>query len=314
MQTTASIFDTLCAKLRAEPDRHGEVWLDCPQCGKGAKHFSFNEHAGHCFACDYSGSLRAIAELLNIRSEVHSSVPLRRDREPVAPRDWQKRPGLWLDRYGAALDRLPAWQSYKPLSLDSIARFRLGVGVLPSSRCNHRRLILPVFVDGRVTAFHGRAYLPGDNDEKWLTAGGSSKQVLFGVDLLRPGATVIICENYVDAILAMQAAPEVVAIAGGGASWQSEWTAQIAASKPARVLVWLDHDLIGCPNRETYRALLTDWRISHPDALRSPKPRGPQIANDLLTAGVRASLYDWPRGSPAKADVGWALMQGRNAV
>jgi hypothetical protein len=49
--------------------------------------------------------------------------------------------------------------AYKPLSLDSILRWKLGVGILPSSRCEKRRLILPVFDGGRLVAFHGRAYL-----------------------------------------------------------------------------------------------------------------------------------------------------------
>ena len=82
--------------------------------------------------------------------------------------------------------------------------------------------------DGRVVAFHGRAYRPRDTDAKWLTAGGSSKQVLFNSNLVRPGATVVICENFVDAIFAMQARPEIIAVAGGGASWQEDWTTQLA--------------------------------------------------------------------------------------
>lgn len=307
---TASIFSALCAQLHVEPDARGECWIDCPSCGKGAKHFSFSERGGHCFACDYSGSLAAIAEQLNIRSEAHARIPLRRAvRAQEPPKQWQRASERWLDRFCGAFDRLSAWQSYKPLSLESIARFRLGVGVLPASRCIYRRLILPVYQAGRVVAFHGRAYLPGDNDAKWLSAGGSSKQVLFGADLLRVGAMVIIVENFVDAILAMQAAPGVVAVAGGGASWQSEWTVQIAASKPARVLVWLDHDLAGNGSRYHHGELLAAWKAAHPAARHEPQPRGPQIANDLLAAGVRASLYEWPRGTPPKADVGWALMQ-----
>lgn len=302
------LFDTLCTQLHVEPDYRGEVWMDCPNCGKGRKHFSFNERAGHCFACDYSAALPTIAEQLNITQDAPAAP--RRALDPPKPKHWQHNPDRYLDGFCAALDRVERWSAYKPLTLDSISRFRLGVGLLPSSRCEHRRLILPVWASGRIVAFHGRAYRPDDTDAKWLTSGGSDKRVLFGADLLRPGATVITCENFVDAILAMQVEPQIVAVAGGGASWQERWTQQLAASRPRHVLVWLDNDLVGCPNTETRRELLRRWRIEHPDALRAPEPKGPQIANELLAAGVKASVYQWPAGTPPKADIGWALMKG----
>lgn len=305
-----TLFDQLCDQLHAQPDRKGEVWIDCPQCGKDKKHFSFNETAGHCFACDFSGSLRQIAELLNVADRPAPRV--QRRQEPPRPRQWQQAPERWLDGYCAALSRVSAWQSYKPLTLDSIARFRLGVGVLPSSRCTHRRLILPVFDGGRVVAFHGRAYLPEDTDAKWLTAGGSSKQVLFNREAIQPGATVVICENFVDAILAMQVRPDIVAVAGGGASWQETWTAQLAQARPARVIVWLDHDLAGNGSTWHHRELVALWRQKNPGH-PPPEPRGPQIANDLLAVGVRASVYQWPKGTPLKADIGWIVSEDVHA-
>lgn len=305
---TATLFDQLCDQLRAEPDRRGEVWVDCPNCGKDAKHFSFNEKAGHCFACDYSGTLRQIAALLNIADRPAPTA--RRAQEPQAPRQWQTRPEFYLERYAAAFDRLERWQVYKPLTIDSVARWRLGVGRLPSSRCEHRRLILPVFEAGRVVAFHGRAYLPADTDAKWLTAGGSSKQVLFNLDLIKPGATVVVCENFVDAILAMQCESTIVAVAGGGASWQPHWTAQLVERRPTRVIVWLDHDLAGNGSRYHRAELIRLWREKNPQAQHVPEPRGPQIANELIEAGVSASVYEWPRGTPLKQDLGAELMRG----
>jgi hypothetical protein len=306
MQTT--IFDQLCHQLHVEPDHKGEVWIDCPNCGKGRRHFSFNERAGHCFACDYSATLATIAKQLNITQDAPAAP--RRPLDPPKPKHWQHNPGRYLDGFCGALDRVEKWQRYKPLSLDSINRFRLGVGILPSSRCPHRRLILPVRSGGRLVAFHGRACNALDTDAKWLTAGGSDKKVLFGADLLRPGITVVVCENFVDAILAMQVEPQIVTVAGGGASWQTAWTQQIAASRPRHVLVWLDNDLVGCPNAETRHELLRAWRIAHPDAVRAPEPKGPQIANELLASGVKASVYQWPSDSPPKADIGWQLMGG----
>lgn len=308
MQT--ALFDTLCTQLHVEPDRKGEVWIDCPQCGKGAKHFSFNEHAGHCFSCDYSAPLRAIAELLNIRATSDAPVAPRRAVLAPAPREWQKRPDIWLDRYCGALDRVQAWQSYKKLSLDSISRFRLGVGKLPSSRCEHRRLIVPIFSRGKVVAFHGRAYLSQDTDAKWLTAGGSSKQVLFNADRLTPGATVAITENFVDAILVEQHEPGVIAVTGGGANWRDEWTAQIAKMRPQHVLVLLDNDLAGWPSPDTYELLSTQWHREHP-GMAVPEPRGPKIAASLVQAGVRSVRGpDWPRGTAPKWDIGQELARG----
>jgi hypothetical protein len=126
---TTTLFDSLCTQLHAEPDRKGEVWIDCPSCGHDKKHFSFNETTGHCFACDYSGSLGQIAALLNIRAE---NRPLKAARKVVArPELWQRTPDLWLNRYCEAFDRIARWETYKPLSLDSLAKHRLGVGKLP---------------------------------------------------------------------------------------------------------------------------------------------------------------------------------------
>lgn len=325
----ASLFDTLCARLHAEPDSRGECWLDCPACGHGNKHFSFNERVGHCFACDYSGSLTQIAALLQIQPDERAR-PARRAQKAQAPRQWQTRPDLWLERYCAALERVQAWQSYKPLSLDSIAAFRLGVGRLPlwSERTQRwydypqRRLIVPVFgASGRCVAFHGRAYLPDDDGPKWLSASGSDKRTLFVVGVLEPGCTVVVCENYADAILAYQVEPSACYIPIGGLSWQVAWTDQIAAARPAQVLVWLDHDLSGNGSRYHVVELLALWRADI-EARRAanpalaarpfpnpPIPRGPKIANDFLAIGVKARRYEWPRGTPLKADIGWALMQ-----
>lgn len=313
MQTT---FEQLITILQAELRRDHRYHADCPFCGKeikkGQKHFSFCEDGYTCWVCDAKGGLQKLAQHIGAGGMVER--PARRAVQPQEPRSWQQRPDYYLSRYTGALDRVTRWQGYKPLSLDSILRWNLGVGVLPSSRCQHRRLILPVFDDGKVAAFHGRAYLADDTDAKWLTSGGSSKQVLFNGDLLRTGCTVLIVENFVDAILAMQAAPDVVAVAGGGASWQEVWTAQIAASQPKQVLIWLDHDLAGNGSRYHQAELLAEWKRRNPKAQHVPEPSGPKIANQLLEAGARASLYEWPKGSPLHADIGMALMRDGAAV
>lgn len=327
-----TLFDSLCAQLHAEPDRKGEVWIDCPSCGHGKKHFSFNETTGHCFACDYSGSIGQIAALLNIRAEKRPVKPARKLVQ--RPEQWQRTPELWLSRFCEAFDRIERWDAYKPLSLDSLAKYRLGVGKLPiwSEKQRrwydypHRRLIVPVFANGVCVAFHGRAFDPDDTGAKWLCASGSDKKVLFLTRPIQPGDTLVIVENYVDAILASEAAPDAVYAALGGATWQEQWTQQIVASRPARALVWLDHDLAGNGSRYHEAELLVLWRqgvearrAANPDLAarpfpKPPEPRGPKIANDLNAAGVRTNLHVWKRGTPLKRDLGAELLRERVAI
>ena len=329
--TTATLFDQLCDQLHAQPDRKGEVWVGCPSCGKDGKHFSFNETTGHCFACDYSGSLRQIAELLGTADRPAPRV--QRPAAPPRPDLWQKQPMRWLERYGAALDRVQRWQAYKPLTLDSIACFRLGVGKLPMwsearrqwYEWPQRRLIVPLWGNGQIVGFYGRAFDPNDQGPKWLGASGSDKSHLFLTGALEAGCTLAIVENYVDAILAAQAKPDVVWAAVGGATWRDEWTAQIAQACPGQVIVWLDHDLAGNGSRYHHAALVALWRAgiearraANPELAQRPwpsvpEPRGPKIANDLLAAGVRASVYAWPKHTPLKADIGWLLSEGTHA-
>lgn len=317
MQTTTSgLLDTLAARLDAELRHDRRYHATCPFCGKeakaGQKHFSFCDQGYSCWVCEAKGGLQTLALHLDVPGDYQA--PPRRAQEPPKPKRWQSDPERFLRGFCAALDRVQRWQAYKPLSLDNISRWRLGVGVLPSSRCQHRRLIVPVFAGDQIVAFHGRAFLEADTDAKWLTSGGSSKQVLFNADLLRPGAVVIVVENFVDAILAMQIEPSVVAVCGGGASWQSSWTTQIASSRPRQVLIWLDHDLAGNGSRFHYQELVAEWRRCNPKAQRVPQPAGPEIANELLSVGAPARLYEWPRGTPPKADIGWALIQDRRAA
>lgn len=312
-------FAGLCQQLRVEPDRNGEAWIDCPWCGKDNKHFSFSERGYKCFLCDRRGkSLLTLAQQLQLQP---SERPVRPRQEAPRPRQWQQAPDRWLDRYCEALDRLERWQAYKPLSLDTIARFRLGVGVLPSSRCKHRRLIVPVFDGDRIVAFHGRAFRSEDTDEKWLCAGGSNKRILWHAGALWPGCVVVVVENYVDAILAWQCDPSHCYVPLGGVGWQSEWAAQIAEYRPRGALVWLDHDLAGNGSRWHHREMLEAWRLEMTDRRAAdpklaarpfpldPEPRAPKIANELLAAGIRTHIYEWPKGSAWKADIGSELMK-----
>lgn len=307
MDLLATIVNTLRAELRYDRRYHAE----CPFCHKeakrGQKHFSFCEQGYSCWVCGAKGGLTSLASHIDTNTFQQPSRLYQKPQEPQKPRHWQQNPQAIVDASCASLDRVRAWQAYKPLTIETIARWRLGVGMLPSSKCKHRRLIVPIFVSGQIVALRGRAI---DCDcPKWLSAAGS-QVALYNQDLLQPGADVIVCENHVDALLAMQDSG-VIAVAGtgGAATWKQEWTEAIVASSPRRVIVWYDNDLAGQPNAETLRAELFAWRQAHPDGWRAPQPNGPKVANALRDAGINATLYHWPAGTPAKADVGWALMQ-----
>lgn len=313
-----NIFDQLVQKTSARVDRRGEAHIDCPWCGKEAKpkqmHFGFNTKGCHCFVCGQGGSLWDLAAQLGTAIDI-SQRAVSKPQRVQAPRNWQQQPEWYLDGFCGAWDRIERWQAYKPLTLDTIACWRLGVGRLPSSPCQHKRLIYPLIESTRIVGFRGRAI---DCDcDKWISSGGTTAK-LWGRDLLARGATVIIAENPVDAMLAMQCESSVIAVAGtaGAATWHDEWSSAIVASRPSRVLVWFDNDLAGNPNAETYRSELIAWQRTmaarvHAGKIKQmptfPTPNAPKVANSLLSAGVSASCYSWPAGTPAKYDLGALL-------
>lgn len=307
--SNAELFAGLAATLHAEPDRRGHIHIACPECGKevkrGTTHCSFNERGLHCFVCGYSTSLWKLAETLQATPQAPARIR-QIPQEPQRPRAWQSNPQLVLERLLAHPERLQLWQAYKPLTIDSISRWQLGVGILPSSQCQHKRLIYPVYLDGQIVGFRGRAI--ACDCPKWLTAGGS-QTVLWGLEVVKPGSTVIVCENIVDAALSMQVEPSIVAVAStaGAGTWRPEWTTRLAQLRPELVLIWLDHDLAGNDSRWHHAEMVAEWHAKNPKAKHPPAANGPRIANELLAAGIRTSLYEWPKGTPFRADIGWAL-------
>ena len=317
------LLDMLATHLQATERRDNRYHCDCPFCHKeekaAQKHFSFCDKGYKCWVCQAAGNLRDLAIHLRCDTE---NMP-RANRQPKQKQErplqgsWRQAPQKYLERYCGHFERIQRWQAYKPLTLDTIATFRLGVGKLrlynEKDRYwynqRHERLIVPVFAaDGTtVVGFFGRAIHPDDTGPKWLAASDSSKQVLFNAHLLRAGATVIIAENYVDATLATQYREQVVGVTSGGVHWRPEWTKQIVDSRPARVIVWLDNDLVGWPHPSTQRRLARQWKIDHPEA-QVPEANGPKIADELLMAGLRqVAGPHWEASDPPKADLGWFL-------
>lgn len=336
---TTFLFDRLCTALSAEVDRNGRAHADCPFCGAAVKrkhiHFSFwqagakHARSGYkCFVCQRGGGLWDLAAYLELPEAQRPVETAQKATEERQPPRWQQNPEFYLSRYRKPLNLFEAWARYKPITAQSVGRFRLGLGKLPFVAGDGReffgkfdRLIVPTFENGQCVGLEGRAIDPADDGPKWICATGTRKDVLFGAHLLRPGATVIIPENKVDCILAMQQRADVVAVTGGGSFWLEEWTALIVASQPARVIVWRDNDLVGQPNEWTRRQLIVDWRKKTAARLAEQEAKtgrvlpwpaepvaiGPVIANQFLPFGVPTTLYQWPRSAPPKADLGWAL-------
>lgn len=305
--TTMSLFPALCQQLGVVPDRRNEAHATCPACGKepkrGQVHFSFSENGAKCFVCGTAYSLAGLAARLDI-IDLPAMPRQVRHYTPPTPRPWQDDPEALVSRYTGALDRVDQWRAYKPLSIDTIARWELGVGVLPSCACVHRRLVYPIRIAGRVVGLRGRRFAcPESCPAAKVAQAAGSRMELFNMDGLRDGAEVMICENAIDAILAMQEWPELVAVAiGGAAMWDDDWTVVIAAHRPKRVTVALDNDLAGCPNFETLTRESALWRETH--GAPAPFPNGPKIVHLLRSADVNAECWKWPKGSALHYDLG----------
>lgn len=249
---------------------------------------------------------------------------------------WEHSPEYYLEHYVTSPMTVGQWRKYRPgLTGDLIEKHRLGWGALPywwseehqryvpSGGCIHGRIIYPVWLNGKLVGFRGRA---GENCErhgcpKWLSAKGIPA-VLYGIQQAPPGAGLIVCESPVDAMLAnakMDGAYAVAPTAGAG-TWRDEWTEQIVMANPASVVVWFDNDLAGTPNARTYQDEIAAWRqrIDAKNAERQaagqrpinpsePQPNGPKLVERLAKAGLKVSAYAWPNDAPVHADLGWVL-------
>lgn len=296
-------FSSLCQHLQVAPDRRGECHVSCPSCGhpvkRGQTHFSFSRDGAFCFVCGYDSGLRALAAHYGLAD----GMPV--ERRPLPPRPEARHynirehaPDELAVRYAAHPERMQRWQAYKPVNADTIKRYRLGFGALPahSSRCPHRRLIVPLFEAGTCVGFRARQV--ECECGKWLSPGGSQLTLYNARDLA--GKLVWIVENPIDALLIEQRYPECAAVATLGVSvWRDEWTELV---RPARkVIVAYDHD---CPGNGGTAAMRQAWLRTHP---RLPEPGGIKLVNRLLSAGIMALLFPWPADAPEHADIGSVL-------
>lgn len=267
---------------REYPDGRGEYWTLCPyHPDQTLGSFSFSARGYKCFACGAQGSLHGLARRV-LGDEITPNLVLL----PPKPREIKERPSY--------LNQIDVLRDFRPLPPEAIAyyqkrgftdesrdRYFLGYGVLPWSRCHHPRLILPIFTENGLVGLRGRqlACECDPKKTKWLTSNGSLT-VLFNAQRLTPGCTVIVTEAPYSAILAMQDAPGVVAVAStsGAGTWEDDWSATIARCHPRCVIIWFDFD---------------------PAGEKSAK----KVSMSLLNAGCLVRKFSWPWNTKPNTDL-----------
>lgn len=311
-----TLYDELVHRTQADVDRRGEAHLACPVCGKESSprnpHCSFSERGWKCFVCGSGGSLRDLAKRLQV--ETHAEMPLYANRKAAKP--VRTNVPYWatfesaqrlLERFENHPHRISLWRSYKCLSEEMIERHRLGVGVLPASRCKHERLIVPVFAGTMLVGLRGRSL--SCDCGKWLQSGGTTldRLPLYNDQALEQGGVVWIVENPIDALMISERTPYTGLATYSISYWREAWTETLKAAQPELVVIAFDNDLPGQGGGVNRERMVREWLRTHPMV---PEPRGPKLANTLIKAGLPAVLYDWPAGTPNKFDIGSLLAAG----
>lgn len=283
-ERSRDLVDRIADHTRAQPDRQGEVWLACPFCGKGQRHFSVSAKGANCFVCG-PHSLRAVADALGVDTDRAYIAPARPEPAPRPPRPWQARAA----EIAASLMHTPgcaqAWAAYKPLPADLAASRQLGYGIFPgglwsqkTGRCEHPRLIVPIRRAGQVTGFRCRAV--ACQCDKWLSPGGS-KLWLYDIENAEPGADLWVVENPIDALqLRARGYPAVATF--GASIWNDDYTAAVVERQPRQVVVAGDNDAAGRGLNE-------------------------RVTRALTAAGIPCAAFPWPAGAPDGYDIGQML-------
>lgn len=215
-----------------------------------------------------------------------------------------------LPLYESHPDRFSAWANHKGITEEEVRARRYGVGVLPRSRCNHDRLIVPVFENGVLVGLRGRqlncrcgrrkkdgTFAP----DKWLNSKGS-KKALYGMDDLSPNGNqvVLIIENNIDTNLIRREGWVALAATTGVATvWEEEWIERLRIARPSQIVIAFDNGVEGCPSD----ALLRQWEEANPG--RTPPLNGRKLQRQLAKHKVYPRLWKWMDDAPQGADWGW---------
>jgi len=252
------------------------------------------------------------------------TLPRKIARRPARPKanfaQWE--PESLVTRYEHHPARFGLWWDYAPtLEPETIAAYRLGVGILPkgSSKCFHERLIVPLIVDGTVVGMRTRS-LGCDCGANWLSPLGS-RMILYNGRRLEASSdlgncdgerpvrdnVLFITENPIDALLLEQKYAHVCAVATLGVSmWRETWTPLVKAAKPLVTIVAYDNDWAGNVTAEHREAITTAWRGKANRAWAPMPEQGNKLVERLQSAGIRTELFPWGQdpSMPIGADLG----------
>ena len=294
-KNTLALFNALAQHVGVDPDRDGEVWLACPNCGKKSKHFSFSVRGAKCFACGFKATLAALADKVGLPDRRPYAAPVEAAAPPKPPKPWQARALELALNYAQAPGAAQAWHAYKRLSLETRVLHMLGLGVLPACACRHPRLIVPLFRGADVTGFRGRR-INCNCEQKWISPAGT-KLTLYNAESIRPGEPVVIVENPVDALLIGERLGKVAVATLGVTIWGDGYFDQV---RPAsKILIAFDNDVAG--NLHTPAAIAA-YQATHQGHL--PALGGPTLYNKFVDAKfTNMKLFDWA-GYPEGADWG----------
>jgi hypothetical protein len=286
--------------------KSGREWVGpCIFCGTGVDRFSIQPHQNtwlcrYCTAGKYSDTIDFVrrrdgldfVEAVNLLASGTLPVVARPVLAPRSEPDmwhppyWARHATRHVMRFVGHPHKVQLWQAYKPLSRETIERRRLGVGVLPASRCEHPRLIVPVYEETELVALRGRRI--SCDCENWLMSAGS-KKALYGLDDLEHGCVVWVVENNVDRLLLEETYRgegwcALSPTTGAMTRWPEEWIERLCIAEVEQVIVAFDNDEAG-------------------------DKAGKRLVSELRRTRLHARRWEWPDDAPPKADIGWFLMQ-----
>lgn len=326
----ATYFERLLSYYKIEPDFRGWAHCPCPNCGvppalnPGDTHFSFSPLGGHCFVCGVTYSLSDMLEITDAEN-FDSSGKVYKPRKRLGWLDYAdnaKKLNNLVDEWN--LNGYSLWRLYKNIPDTLFQFYRLGVGRMPkrSSRCNHKRLMVPLF--SGTTLFGLRSRRVNCDCPKWLGIGGTKKFLYNGgclvedaekskerhlgdsVFSVKPHDILYIVENPIDSIL-LYAKHKLKSVATLGVTiWMDSWTESIVQSGVSKVVVWYDNDAAGCPTKKVFQEE-KQRRLEKMGTDVMAAPRGYVLVKLLREAGINAYSYPWKDTDPYHADVGMYL-------
>lgn len=329
----------ICIEITGATEEYGgEFYSTCPFCNDEdtlkERQFSFSLRGYHCFrgSCNVGGSIVELARYLTDGDESYRARPVvYREPKPVKPPAWtvcgEKK---LLSRIWSGRDTIELWQSYKPLSEETIVRFGLGWGKLP--RYHHEtgefmwdkrfRLMIPhLDRGGRLIGLYGRKLLSDDSmAPKWLPANGSAQSVIYGFEYCTGGRDLVITENRIDGLLLSQSEMfrgwDVLSL-GTARKLRQEEIQSIRCLSPRAILVLLDNDLAGQgagplvdEQRREWLEKTAEKRVGKVGPV--PGGNGFKIVGQLGGVGKSVRAFDWGLvpSAPLKADAGWLVENG----